>query len=202
MLCPEVTNPPVQGLYVLDKLTINIRLFPSIRTKERFFWWVLYIFKQRNEFYRAVESHPQKQVKAILQVTTHDPHTISSTGLAGIKPVKFKEVLSAPPEGHNVARQCLWPEKLNDNSGYFFDETQVNSRNSPKCCLAFFSQTLLLQGFPKDEKLKLHRLSRPNQFAKLPLCSSLPPIGCPVRPEPQAPSSAQLNVNLPHITGA
>ena len=36
MLCPEVTNPPVQGLYVLDKLTINIRLFPSIRTKERF----------------------------------------------------------------------------------------------------------------------------------------------------------------------
>lgn len=38
MLCPEVTNPPVQGLYVLDKLTINIRLFPSIRTKERFFW--------------------------------------------------------------------------------------------------------------------------------------------------------------------
>lgn len=89
MLCPKVTNPPVQGLYVLDKLTINIRLFPSIRTKERFFRWGLHIFKQKNEFYRAVESHPQKQVKAILQVTTHDPNTVSSTGLAGIKPVQI-----------------------------------------------------------------------------------------------------------------
>lgn len=54
---------------------------------KRFFWWVLYIFKKRNEFYRAVESHPQKQGKAILQVTTLDPHTVSSNGLAGIKPV-------------------------------------------------------------------------------------------------------------------
>lgn len=36
MFCPEVTDPPVQSRHVLDKFTINIRLIPSMRTKDRF----------------------------------------------------------------------------------------------------------------------------------------------------------------------
>lgn len=36
MLCPEVTHPPVQGLHMLDELTVNVRLIPAIKTKERF----------------------------------------------------------------------------------------------------------------------------------------------------------------------
>ena len=43
MLCPEITNPSVQGLYVLNTLMINIRLNPTIMTKEQCLG-VLHIF--------------------------------------------------------------------------------------------------------------------------------------------------------------
>lgn len=105
--CPVVTNSPIQGLYVLNNLTINIGLPPSIRTEERFILWVLYIFKQKNEFYRTMDSNPRKNNSRQFYRSLHMiPIWCPLLAWLASGLCKFKEVLSAASEA-NVKPWCL-----------------------------------------------------------------------------------------------
>ena len=154
-LCPEITNPPVQvyigsthswltsGLILplQPKRDVSCESSTSSSREMCFIGQWNHIHRNRSrQFHRSL--HVVPRCGPLLSWLASGLYT-------------FRKVLSDPSE-RSVASWCLEPEKLSSN---YFRETQVNSRNYPKCHLASFSQTLLLWGFPEDEKLKLHRLS-------------------------------------------